>query len=217
MSEAANPTRLFLVRHGEVVPEGKGKFLGFLDVDLSPQGRKQVTKLAKYLKAIPLDRAYASDLKRAMDTALIICAGRGIESIPCPAFREMDMGDWDGKSWDEIKKTDPPVRLDFFNDLTQFYFPGGERWTQFRTRVLKGVKILLQENPGRNILLAAHAGVNRVILAQGLGLRYKNMFALDQCYACLNILEYYNQGAKVILMNGTFTTMSMKLQNDSIC
>jgi alpha-ribazole phosphatase len=217
MSEATNPTRLFLVRHGEVVPEAKGKFLGFLDVDLSPQGRKQVTELAKYLKAIPLDRAYASDLKRAMDTARIICDGRGIEPIPCSAFREMDMGDWDGKSWSEIQESTPSVDPKFFGDLREFYFPGGERWYQFRTRVIKKIKPLLQENRGQNVILAAHAGVNRVILAQALGMRYRNMFFLDQGYACLNIIEYYDQSTKVVLMNGTFTTMPMKLQNDSIC
>jgi alpha-ribazole phosphatase len=207
MSEATGPTRLFLVRHGEVAPEGRGKFLGFSDVDLSPQGRKQVRELAKYLKAIPIDRAYASDLKRAADTARIICAGRAIEPVPSPSFREMNMGDWDGKSWSEIQETAPSVDPNFFGDLKNFYFPGGEKWSQFRTRVLKGFKKLLQENRGLNILLAAHAGVNRVILAQALGLRYRNMFALDQGYACLNIIEYYDQGAKVILMNGGINSL----------
>jgi alpha-ribazole phosphatase len=212
MSDAAslNPIRLILVRHGEVVPEGMGKFLGFLDVDLSPQGREQVTELAKYLKGMIIDRAYASDLKRAMETARIICAGRGIEPVPTQAFREMNMGNWDGRSWAEIQETTPPEEMNFYGDLKKFYFPGGEKWSRFRTRVLNGLKKMLQENPGRNILLAAHAGVNRVILAQALGLRYRNMFALDQGYACLNLIEYYGHGAKVILMNGAFNRLKVK-------
>jgi alpha-ribazole phosphatase len=204
MSEPIKPTRLYLVRHGEVVREGQGKFLGFIDLDLSSRGREQASALAEYLKDIPLDRAYASDLKRAMNTARIICNGRGLEPVPCPAFREMDMGEWDGKSWDEVKKTNPEINPWFFTDLKTFYFPGGENWSRFRSRVLKGIKNLLNENPGKNILVAAHAGVNRIILAQALGLPFRKMFFMDQGYACLNIIECYGKGSKVILMNGIF-------------
>lgn len=210
MSDSRPPTRLFLVRHGEVVPEGQGKFLGFTDLDLSPLGRVQVSGLADYLKDSPLDRAYASDLKRAMDTARSICQGRGIDPIPCPAFREMDMGEWDGKSWEEIRHSNPLVSPRLFKDLNKFFFPGGEHWPHFRDRVLLGLKTLLRDNPGKTILLAAHAGVNRIILARALGLRFRNMFFMDQGYACLNIIEFYGKTAKVILMNGIYYRLEGK-------
>jgi alpha-ribazole phosphatase len=206
MSDPKSPTRLFLVRHGEVVPEGQGKFLGYTDLDLSPHGREQVAGLAEYMRKIRLDRAYASDLKRALDTARIICSDRGIEPVPCPAFREMDMGDWDGKSWEEIKQTNPQINPWFFKNLNTFHFPGGEKWPHFRGRVLKGMKSLLRDNPGQNIVVAAHAGVNRILLAQALGLRFKNMFFMDQGYACLNIIEYFDKVSKVILMNGMYSS-----------
>ena len=204
MPDPITPTRLYLVRHGQVVPEGQGRFLGFIDLDLSPQGREQVSVLAEYLKTITLDGAYASDLRRAMDTARAICAGRGIKPVSCQAFREMDMGEWDGKSWEEIQRDNPQTNPRMFTDLKTFHFPGGEAWPQFRDRVLKELKTLVHENQGRNILLAAHAGVNRVILAQALGLPFKNMFSIDQGYGCLNIIEYYGTTSKVVLMNGIF-------------
>ena len=204
MPDLKKPTRLFLVRHGEVVQQGQGKFLGFSDLDLSPRGKEQVMGLAEYLKGVSLDQAYASDLKRAMDSARIICQGREIEPVSCPALREMDMGDWDGKSWEEIKEKNPKIKPLIFYDLKNFHFPGGESWHHFRSRVLRGLKILLREGAGKNILLVAHAGVNRIILAQALGLEFKNMFFMDQGYACLNIIESYGKVSKVILMNGIF-------------
>jgi alpha-ribazole phosphatase len=204
MSDSKKPTRLFLVRHGEVVRQGQKKFLGFTDLGLSLHGKKQIQALAEYLKGVALDQAYASDLIRAADSAGIICQDRGINPITCPAFREMNMGDWDGKSWEEIKEKNPKVNPRFFYNLNNFYFPGGENWPRFRIRVLKGMDILRKKGRGKNILLAAHAGVNRIILAQALGLRYRNMFLMDQGYACLNIIEYYPKGSKVILMNGIF-------------
>ncbi len=204
MADQNKPTRLFLVRHGEVVSQGQGKFLGFTDLGLSNRGKRQVQSLAEYLQEAPLDQAYASDLKRAVDSARSICHGRSIKLVTRPAFREMNMGDWDGKSWEEVKKKDPGIKSLFFYDLKNFYFPGGENWTQFRVRVLKGLKILLKENQGKDILLVAHAGVNRIILARALGLRYKNMFFMDQAYACLNIIECYGNSFKLTLMNGIF-------------
>jgi alpha-ribazole phosphatase len=204
MSDPKKPTRLYLVRHGEVVVEGQGKFLGFTDLDLSQRGKEQVAGVAAYLKDVSLDRAYASDLKRAMDSAGIICQGRTIKPTPCTAFREMDMGEWDGKSWEEIKKANPEINPRFFKDLNKFYFPGGENWPHFRGRVLKGMKRLYRDNQGKDILLVAHAGVNRIILAQALGLPFKNMFFMDQGYAGLNIIECFGKVSKVILMNGIF-------------
>jgi len=213
MSDPKKPTRLFLVRHGEVVIQGQGKFLGFTDLDLSPRGKEQVAGVAEYLKDVSLDQAYASDLKRAMDSVGIICQGRTIKPIPCPAFREMDMGEWDGKSWEEIKKTKPEINPRFFNNLNKFHFPGGENWPHFRSRVLRGLKTLLKEGPGKDILLVAHAGVNRIILAHSLGLPFKNMFFMDQGYAGLNIIECYGKVSKVILMNGIFYSSRLKAES----
>lgn len=204
MSDQKKPTRLFLVRHGEVVSQGQGKFLGFTDLGLSNRGKRQVQSLAEYLKETPLDQAYASDLKRAVDSARLICQGRSIKPVTRPVFREMNMGDWDGKSWEEVKEKNKEIQPLFFYDLKNFYFPGGESWTKFLSRILKGLKTLLKENQGKDILLVAHAGVNRIILAQALGLRFKNMFFMDQGYACLNIIECYGNSFKVTLMNGIF-------------
>ena len=198
------PTRLYLVRHGEVVRQGRGKFLGFTNLGLSRTGEKQVKDLAGHLKNFSIDRVYASDLGRAVDTAKWLCQGRKIAPIPLPGFREMDMGDWDGKSWQEIKKKNHEISPFFFYDLKSFRFPGGETWVHFRKRVLQALEGLLDKNSGKNILLVAHGGVNRIILTQALGLKYKNMFLLGQDYAALNIIDYYEITARVVLMNGIY-------------
>jgi len=72
------------------------------------------------------------------------------------------------------------------------------------------MKRLLKEDQGKDILLVAHAGVNRIILAQALGLQFKNMFLMEQGYACLNIIEYYRTVSRVILMNGIFYSSKLK-------
>ena len=204
MPEPKKPTRLFLVRHGEVVRRGQGKFLGFTDLEMSSKGKKQIQGLAEYLKSQTLDQVYASDLIRAAGSAGIICRHRKVKPVIRPAFREMNMGDWDGLSWDEVRKNNSEINPRYFYNLKKFHFPGGENWTQFRDRVLKGIGIMLGEGQGKKVLLVAHAGVNRIILSKALGLRYRNMFHIAQDYACLNIIEYYETGARVVLVNGIY-------------
>jgi alpha-ribazole phosphatase len=197
-------TRLFLVRHGEVVESAQGKFLGFTDAGLSGNGRNQLERLGSRLQAEALDRAYASDLERAVDSARIICRSKAIEPLARAAFREMNMGDWDGQSWKEIDRQNPGRKKFHFSNLKQFHFPGGENWDQFRNRVLRGLVQMLDESRGKHILLAAHAGVNRVILAKALGLPFRRMFFMEQDYACLNIIDFFSDYAMVKLINATF-------------
>jgi alpha-ribazole phosphatase len=204
MVKGEKPVRLFLIRHGEVVESAQGRFLGFTDAGLSANGRIQLERLSQRFQQESLDRAYASDLERAVESAQIICRERTIQPQGWPEFREMNMGEWDGISWKEIERRYPDREKFHFSNLKQFHFPGGENWDQFRNRVLKGLNILLDENRGNNVLLAAHAGVNRVILAKALGLPFKRMFFMDQAYACLNIIDFYSDYAMVRLINGTF-------------
>jgi alpha-ribazole phosphatase len=198
------PTRLFLVRHGEVVESAQGKFLGFTDAGLSANGRIQVERLSQRFQTESLDRAYASDLDRALESARILCRGKEVQPEGRADLREMNMGEWDGISWQEIERRYPNRKKFHSSNLKQFRFPGGENWDQFRNRVLKGFHTILDENRGSQLLLAAHAGVNRVILAKALGLPFKRMFFMDQAYACLNIIDYYQGYAMVRLINGTF-------------
>jgi alpha-ribazole phosphatase len=204
MVKGEKPTRLFLVRHGEVVESAQGRFLGFTDAGLSANGRTQLERLSRHFKMESLDRAYASDLERAVESARILCRGTAIQPQGRFEFREMNMGEWDGIAWKEIERRYPNREKFHFSNLKQFHFPGGENWDQFRNRVLKGLHDLLEGNRGNKVLLAAHAGVNRVILAKALGLPFKRMFFMDQAYACLNIIDYFQGYAMVRLINGTY-------------
>ena len=61
-------TTVCLVRHGSVVGAETRRFIGHLDVPLSPLGERQMTRLASRLDTVALDAVYASDLLRARRT-----------------------------------------------------------------------------------------------------------------------------------------------------
>jgi broad specificity phosphatase PhoE len=65
------------------------------------------------------------------------------------------------------------------------------------TDALRGV---LNRTRG-NVLLVAHAGVNRLILCEVLGVPTANLHAIAQDYGCLNIIEYTGARTRLKLLN----------------
>jgi alpha-ribazole phosphatase len=195
------PTRLFLVRHGEV--EGDGILHGHVDVPLTGKGLAQAEAAAEKLAAEPLAAVYSSDLQRARVGAQLVARGRGLTAAEDPAFRELHMGEWDGRAFAELLQTDRERFHAWWADLEGYPLPGGESLSQLRDRVLPALRTLLGRHAGESICLVAHGGVNRVILFDALGLSLSHYHRLAQDYGCVNLLEVHADGVAVVkLVNG---------------
>jgi len=196
------PTRLYLIRHGQVADGHTDRYHGHNDVDLSDVGLRQYENLAAYLQPVPLSAVYSSDLRRTRIGAEMLAAGRGLTPTPCPEFRELCFGVWEGLTLTEIKERYPQELEARFRDLANFRIPGGESLTDVQARVLPKLRELLRRHPGQSLALVAHAGVNRVILCDALNLPLEHLFRLDQAYGCLNIIDYFPDFTLVRLING---------------
>jgi alpha-ribazole phosphatase len=196
------PTRLYLVRHGQVADGHTHRYHGNNDIGLSPQGVRQLEDLAAQLASVPLAGIYASDLIRALKGAEIISRGRSLSPQAIPEFREVHFGEWEGLSFTEIAERYPAELQARFRDLTTFRIPGGESLTDVRHRALPKLDELIRQHTEQAFILVAHAGVNRVILSEALGLSLDHLFRLDQNYGCLNIIDYFPDMAVVRLING---------------
>ncbi|MCL6622290.1 MAG: histidine phosphatase family protein [Syntrophobacterales bacterium] len=196
------PTRLYLIRHGRVADGHTDRYHGHNDVDLSPEGLRQYERLAAHLQDVPLTAVYSSDLTRTRLGAQMLAAGRDLTPLPCPEFRELCFGVWEGLTLTEIQAYYPQELAARFRDLANFRIPGGESLTDVQARVLPKLRELLRRHPGQSLALVAHAGVNRVILCDALNLPLEHLFRLDQAYGCLNIIDYFPDFTLVRLING---------------
>jgi len=196
------PTRLYLLRHGQVADGHTHLYHGNNDIELSPQGVKQLEEAAAQLREVDLAGVYASDLTRAVQGAEIICRGRELTPQTFPEFREIHFGVWEGLSFQEIAEHYPEDLQARFQDLPNFRIPGGESLMDLKARALPALQSLIEQHHEQAFLLVAHAGVNRVILSEALGLSLQNLFRLDQNYGCLNIIDYFPDLAVVRLING---------------
>ncbi len=99
-------SRVLFIRHAET--EMAGRFCGHSNPELNAQGRLQLAALTGLLSAEPIDTVYSSDLRRASSTAQAIAAAREVPQVLLrPALREIDFGQWEGLSWEQIEQMDP--------------------------------------------------------------------------------------------------------------
>ena len=196
------PTRVYLVRHGQVADGHTDRYHGNNDIGLSDTGVRQFEDLAVQLTGVPLAGIYASDLTRALTGAEIISRGRNLAPQIIPEFREIHFGAWEGLSFAEIAARYPAELEARFRDLTSFRIPGGESLLDVSSRVLPRLGEIIADHLEAAFVIVAHAGVNRVILSEALGLPLDHLFRLDQNYGCLNVIDYFPDMAVVRLING---------------
>src|SRR5438270_5136350 len=91
---AGTPVRILLARHGETIFNVEGRWQGRSDSPLSERGLAQARELARALADEPIAAVFSSDLGRAMATAQEVATLHGLEVIPEPRLREIDVGAW---------------------------------------------------------------------------------------------------------------------------
>jgi alpha-ribazole phosphatase len=192
---------MYLIRHGEIEPASMGKLIGRTDVALSERGVEQARRLAEKLSSVRLDAVYSSDLRRAIRTAEIIAGHNQERTRLSEAWREIDMGEWEGRALSALNDDEPERVASLFNDPDSFKYPGGESFVDFTMRVRGALDLLLQTHQNGEIALVAHGGVCRAIIGGVLEMPMRNWLRLAQDYGCLNVITWYELRPMLELLN----------------
>jgi alpha-ribazole phosphatase/probable phosphoglycerate mutase len=184
-------TKIYLMRHGEVVNGGEKRYNGHIDIDITARGVGQMHRLAGQLVGMPIRAVYSSDLIRSVKGAEIIAKSLGLGFTTVRELRERSVGSWEGMTAGEIELQFPEEYRAWRADLLQYRPPKGESVHDVRDRVLPAFRKLLYAHSGQEIALLLHGGVNRVILADALGLDLMHLFRIDQSFGALNIVDYF--------------------------
>ncbi len=196
-------TRVYLMRHGEVQNDGEKRYNGHIDIDITERGIEQMHRLAGTLNDRPVAAIYSSDLIRSVRGAEIIATSKGLQFTRIRELRERSVGEWEGLTAEEIKERYPEGYTAWKADFLNYRPPGGECLRDVQGRVLPVYRNLVAKHAGQEIALLLHGGVNRIILADSLGLEIRNLFRIDQSFGALNIIDYFDDGiATVRLLNG---------------
>ena len=201
MTNAA-PTRIYLVRHGQVEGFEDKRYNGQGDVLLTELGLAQFQALRARLADKPLRAIYSSDLTRCLCGAKTLAEPHGLTPVATADLRELHIGEWEGLTWKDLQRRYPRQWQERLDDIVNYRTPGGENLVDVAARVRPVISRILADHAGQEVAVVGHGGVNRVILCHALGLDLANMISLQQDYGCLNIIDYRADSRLVRLING---------------
>ncbi len=176
--------RLVMLRHGQTDYNAGSRMQGQLDTELSELGRDQAVAAAELLaKRQPL-AIVSSDLRRALDTAVVLGERSGQPVLVDTRLRETHLGDWQGLTHLEVDAMAPGARLAWRDDA-RWAPHGGESRVDVAARSMPVVAELVAEQtewgrewgidePERPVILVAHGGLIAALTAALLGLPVDN-------------------------------------------
>ncbi len=165
--------KLILIRHGKTEANEKHLYCGSADLPLSENGKAELTerKSAVEYPSIEGFRILTSGMRRCEETLGILYGN--IPHEMNEAFREMDFGAFEMRSYEEMKN-DPDYIAWINGDNEANITPGGESGNLMTMRVIGGLERLIED--GRDTLLVTHGGVIAAIMAYLFAEEGKNRY-----------------------------------------
>ncbi len=154
--------RLVLLRHGQTDYNVAGRMQGHFDSVLTRTGVEQAAVVAPEIAALVPDRLISSDLRRAVDTADVVGTACGRPVKLDARLRETHLGEWQGRTVDEIEDAWPGAIATWRSD-PGWAPPGGESRIEVVRRSMPVVEELDEEFgsgvPDTTVVLVAHGGL----------------------------------------------------------
>jgi alpha-ribazole phosphatase/probable phosphoglycerate mutase len=191
-----------MLRHAHPIEETHGRCYGASDIGLSPLGQRHAQLLARTLTTVPLSAVYSSPLNRAVATAVPLGEIHGLTPIIDDALREIDFGEFEGHSYEEIERAHPAIYAQWMATPTGVRFPGGESYAIVRSRALASMEVIRSSHDGETVAVVSHAGVLRAMLGHCLAMPDEAIFRIEQGYGAINIVDWIGSTPVVRLMNG---------------
>ena len=165
---------IHLVRHGESEYHAENRYASLKDIKLSQAGILQAVNLKKWVGTQKIDLIISSDLLRALETAQPAAKSNGIDLEIDSRFREVDFGEIEGLTPEEMSLDFP----DIFESFNQFpastIFPNGESGISAVSRGLSAlVDLSMRDNLGE-VLIVFHGTLLRLLLCKTLGIEIDN-------------------------------------------
>ena len=197
-------TRILLVRHGHVEGISPARFRGHADLALTSEGRRQAEATAQRIQATWRPAAiYSSRLSRCLATGATIGKPFDLTPIVLAGLIDIDYGEWQGLSLDEVKTRWPEELGEWFRNPDRAAIPGGESLPDVRRRSAMVLETVARQHPDDTVVLVAHDSVNRVILLHTLDAPLSRYWRIKQDPCAINEIDIGENGGTIVTVNQT--------------
>lgn len=189
---------LYLIRHGHTEYSDAGAIAGRSDVALSQMGRDAVTAAAGSLTLDAISTFYSSPLQRATETAALLGSTHTIEDS---RLAELDFGDWEGKTWQEVHDENPDHLSHWSENWVERAPPGGETFQALASRAGDWLAEAKSLPDDERCVVAAHGGTIRALLCLALELPLQCAMRFSVDYAHVTLLSLSRGGSGCDFLN----------------
>lgn len=205
----ADSTTVFdLIRHGE--PEGGPMYRGSKDDPLSEAGWRQMR--GAITEADRWDAIVTSPMLRCVHFAQELADSYGIPLHKDERLREINFGEWEGRTADEVMASDGERLNQFWADPVACTPPDGEPAADFNQRIVESWQHWQKELVGQNVLIVCHGGVIRMIIANAMNIPLQHSFSsLSTPYACRSRVQVDTSDHgqfQSLVAHGAFTALT---------
>jgi alpha-ribazole phosphatase len=175
------PTIVDFLRHGDVL--GENCFRGVTDDPLTEQGWQQMYQQCqgRHWQAL-----ISSPLRRCASFAAVWAQEHQLPWVNEPNLMEIDFGDWEGQTAEQISRYAPNALNKFYLDPAGFTPPNAESYAHFAQRIQQAWDKVITQYAGQHVLVITHAGVIRLLFSQLLGITPQQSFQIEVPHACLS-------------------------------
>ena len=196
-------TKIYLARHGQTEWNKKLTFRGRADIPLNESGHREAHALLHALKDKKIEAIYTSPLRRSIETAQPVGDFFHLEIVPVQGLIDINYGDWEGLSFNEVKKRYGEQYKKWEKNPDLIRFPNGETLDEAKERSFRAFKNIAGKHPEKSILIIPHRVINKILLCALLNLSNSHFWELKQDTGCINLIEYSGERFVLCTMNDT--------------
>lgn len=187
---------IFLVRHGETSFNVEGRHTGWLNYPLNEKGYAQADRAGSYMRDLPFDQYYCSDIQRTQETFEHIF-GKREDCIMEPLLRESDSGRLAGELYTDCEAKYGEVYREARKYWLFKQFGGEDRAdVVVRAQQFLDKMAALPEDVHR-VACVSHAAVIRIIVSTAIGVELPSRhMPLNNCHCAV---LHLSKGGKWLL------------------
>lgn len=192
-------TTFFLVRHaahGMLDRVMVGRTPG---VSINEAGRGQAQRVALRLAREGLEAIQSSPQRRTRETADPLSERVGLPVAIEPALDEIDLGDWTGRSLDQLRSD--PCWQAWNATRSTARPPGGESMSEVQGRIVKHFNLVRTNHPEGRVAVISHGDVIKAAILFYLGLPLDAFDRFDISPASLSSVVVGDWGSKILTLN----------------
>lgn len=190
--------RLLLMRHGETYEPHPDSVMPGPDEDpalpLTERGRERLGEVAAWIAHAPIEAAWASPFARAQETARIVAEPHALAIGTLPALRELPLYGPPGGTLRDVAHRYIRLMRDLAErPLHEVPLDGPDTLGAVLDAALASLREVVEQASG-TVLVVAHGGLNRFLLGHWLGMPPDRAIAIEQNFACVNVVEFVGSG-----------------------